>query len=161
MINRFKLRNFDDHHDDFHRPCVPLDYVKSDTLYDNNKGVTHFIFKDPNSDNHRIVSDVEICMSDSPEITSQFPAEYRNALRNKLQNQPHSPLRSTPVSDDDLIATSVSPQLEMDERADLVKSRSKAFFDKATDLVMENIVSKDDSKVTSESASSSDSSSSV
>lgn len=139
MINRFKIRNFDGH--DCFRPVIPLSFVKSDTSYDQNKGVTHSIVKDPDSDNHRIISDVEIAMSDSPEVTSLFTREHRMALRNKLMNQPHSPVHPAGVTDDDLIKLA-TPALEMDERLDLAKSRSQQFFDNATDKVLDDVISK-------------------
>lgn len=123
-VNRYKLRNFDNHHDDYQFPVSSLDYSFSNTLYDMNKGVTHdFLHSDKGheDDSVRIVSDVEICMSQSPDITSRYPAEYRNNLRNSLEGM-RSPVVHSGMTDDQLLNSHSVNGLELDERVAVTKS---------------------------------------
>lgn len=140
MRNLFKSRNFDGHLDNFVIVEPELDFTVSDSIYDKNRGITHCFVRD-NCDNFRIVSDVEICMSDSPEITSTFPAEYRMRLRSGILGSSRPVSHNGNLSDDDLIALHTPERLERDEVVNLSKARLRAFHDKAVDTVFDKMVS--------------------
>lgn len=137
MKNLFKSRYFDDHMDNLIYDCPEMDFTESNTLYDINRGVTHMIVKDSQK-RERIISDVEICMSDSPEISALFSAEYRAKLRAGIMSQPRPADNRPPnVSDDDLIDTVIPQRLERDELASVSKSRLDRFHRKAVSDVFE------------------------
>lgn len=126
MKNRYKLRNFDHHHDDYivPMPFTGLDTTVSDSIYEDNKGISHAFLHYPSSDDVspvRLISDVEIAVGSDPAISSQFDNEYRSALRASLENQPRAS-RVPARSDDDLIAANVPNNLERDEALRYSKS---------------------------------------
>lgn len=126
MKNRYKLRNFDHHHDDFivPMPFTGLDTTVSDSIFEANKGVSHAFLHYPSSDDVspvRLISDVEIAVGSDPVISSQFDNEYRSALLSSIENQPRSS-RVPARSDDDLIAANVPNNLERDEALRYSKS---------------------------------------
>lgn len=138
MRNLFKFRNFDLHHESLRFSLPDLDLTVSNSLYDKNRGITHVIVKD-SFKQERIISDVEICMSDSPEITSLFPAEYRSKLRAGIMSQSRpSDNRASNVSDDDLIDIVVPPSLERDEVSSMAKDRLSHFHRRAVNDVFES-----------------------
>lgn len=89
MVNYFKQRNFDGHLDkgyfvDNSINTEPKHLNASNALYDQNAGLTHAFLhtnKGQSDDEVRLIGDVEICMSNAPEVTSVFSTEYRNRLR--------------------------------------------------------------------------------
>lgn len=112
----------------------------SDSLYDQNKMVTHCILKSVDSDckDERVVSDVELAMSDSPEITSLMSSEYRRQLQLSLQNQPKSP-RDKPISDDELIKfNDLSSSLERPDLESVIRSKHSSFYSDAVSKVFES-----------------------
>lgn len=126
MKNRFKLRNFDNHHDNYivSMPFTGLDTSVSDSIYENNKGVSHAFLHYPSSDESspvRLISDVEIAVGTDPVISSQFDNDYRNALRASIENQPRAS-RIPARSDDDLIDANIPNNLERDEALRYSKS---------------------------------------
>lgn len=138
MRNIFKSRNFDRHHESLCYSCPDLDMTASNTIYDSNRGITHMIVKDSQKC-ERIISDVEICMSDSPEITALFTAEYRAKLRAGIMSQSRpSDVRPAGVSDDDLVDLIVPHSLERDEVASIAKERVTRFHRKAVSDVLED-----------------------
>lgn len=129
MKNLYKERNFDNHLDTLCFNDDVFDYSASNYMYDMNRGVTHMILKDSKG-NERVVSDVEIAMSDSPEITSLFPDEYRQRLRASLMSK--SSVTDRPVvTDDELIKLNIPNGLERDELATALKARSSDFHNRA------------------------------
>lgn len=143
MVNRFKQRNFDGHLDNFVIVDPELDFTESNSMYDKNRGITHCIMRD-SSGNFRIASDVEICMSDSPEIVSTFPAEYRQRLRSGILGQSKPVSHNGNLSDDDLIALQTPERLERDEVVELSKARLRAFHGKAVDTVYDSMAFRSD-----------------
>lgn len=157
MINRFKLRNFDNHHDRFRDTPVDVTnaMIVSNSQYDLNKGVTHIVVDRDGM--YRIISDVEIAMSDNPDIVSMFSAEYRDNLRKGLMNQPRG--KDMHMSDDQLVEQITRPDLEMDERVDAVKLGLKRNLYDSIEAVQamhkpDSLVDVDPSSVDPESASS-------
>lgn len=124
-INRFKLRNFGSHREPFvDITSFELDYSFSNSLFDSNKGVTHdFIHSCKNSDDDhvRIVSDVEIIMSNDDCVSSLYSPEYRQKLLNSLQGL-RTVTSSPPRSDDELLNSTSVNCLELDERVSVTKS---------------------------------------
>lgn len=131
MINRYKLRNYDCHHDNGYRPPVfeasdvQKAQVISDSLYDRNVGVTHCFLhtnKGAEDDRVRLVCDVELAMSTSEDIRSLVSPEMQSRLRLGLQNQPKT--NSASLSDDQLMrSVPANFGLERDEMAAIAKSQ--------------------------------------
>lgn len=131
MINRYKLRNYDCHHDNGYRPPVfeasdvQKAQVISDSLYDRNVGVTHCFLhtnKGAEDDRVRLVCDVELAMSTSEDIRSLVSPEMQSRLRLGLQNQPKTNAAS--LSDDQLMrSVPANFGLERDEMAAIAKSQ--------------------------------------
>lgn len=109
------------------------DYTDSNFMYDTNKGITHIIYTDDNGD-CRIVSDVEICMTDDPSVTSLFSSEYVNNLRNTILSKPHSKISNLDSKGDPIFNHSTLP-LERDELDRLITSSQSDFFHDAVKLV--------------------------
>lgn len=93
------------------------DYSFSNMIYDGNKGVSHVLlpyFADSSSS--RFVSDVELCMSSDPNITSRFSSEHRDMIRKQLASQPRTPAVNGPFpTDDQLMQNGAVQSLERDE----------------------------------------------
>lgn len=131
MINRYKIRNYDGHHDNGYRPPVfdssdvQKAQVISDSLYDRNVGITHCFLhtnKGAEDDRVRLVCDVELAMSTSEDIRSLVSPEMQSRLRLGLQNQPKTNIAS--LSDDELFrSVPANFGLERDEMAFIVKSQ--------------------------------------
>lgn len=124
MKNRYKATNFSD------APAVPVDDTSfsgieiSDSIYDAHRNISHAFVPETLPDGTslmRVVSDVELCMSASPEIRSVVSSEYQQRLREGLLNQPRQSPRTGHVSDDDLIDHVIPQGLEHDESAVLAK----------------------------------------
>lgn len=122
-INRFKLRNFDNHHDSGYIP--PLTSSKdgeisvSNSLHDRNNAKTHYFLhtnRGKDDDFVRIISDVEICLSNAQCVTSQFPEGYRHNLMNSLRSQDFS-LPPQGLTDEQLEKTLMPSGMELGERA--------------------------------------------
>lgn len=143
MKNLFKSRNFDGHLENFVIDEPELDFTDSNSIYDKNRGCTHIIIKSIDG-RERIVSDVEICMSDSPEVTSMFSDEYRARLRSGLVSS-RADSSSVSVGDDELIALNIPQGLERDEAAAFVKSRLKSFHRDAVNAVYDASLESSDS----------------
>lgn len=125
MANRYKQRNFGAHHS-----CVPVfecpreSLEFSNSLYDKNKGLTHYFLHTAHGekdDEVRLIGDVEIAMSQSPAVTSEFSPDYRQKLAMGLMSQHGS--GPSGLTDEQLF-TSVPSNvaLERDEIANLAKS---------------------------------------
>lgn len=122
---------------------VDKDDFVSNSLYDENKLVTHAIVRHPDSSIklERVVSDVELAMSDSPEVNSLISSEYKRLLQLSLQNQQRSPVRDRSVSDEDLMRFSDLDAFP--ERAELdgiVRDKQNAFYSHAVDKVYSDMV---------------------
>lgn len=93
------------------------DYSFSNMIYDGNKGFSHVLlpyFADSSSS--RFVSDVELCMSSDPNITSRFSSEHRDMIRKQLVSQPRTPAVNGPSpTDDQLMQNGAIQSLERDE----------------------------------------------
>lgn len=106
-MNRFKLRNFDCHHEQFSYACCDDDseaLAFSNSVYDVSKGITHSFVKVPLDDEHvfvRLVSDVELAFSTDPSVTAICPPMVQNALRQRILNMPRGPV--VPATDDELL----------------------------------------------------------
>lgn len=104
MANRFKQRNFDNHHKDFSLHDNPdrlkRSIIESNRIYDLNAGVTHRFIHFPD-DSVRLVSDVELIMSNDPFVSSHTPMELRNSLYRQLTST-SSKVASPRMSDDQL-----------------------------------------------------------
>lgn len=88
-MNNYKQRNYGSR-GIVHEPVLlsSEDYFYSNYIYDQNKGKTHdFLHTNKGADDDfcRIISDVEICMSTDPSVTSFYPAEYRQSLMNSIK----------------------------------------------------------------------------
>lgn len=97
---------------------VADDYSFSNMMYDKSKGVTHCLlpYCTDGSKPTRFVGDVELCMSNDPNIVSRFSAEHRDMLRKQLASQPHSPATNSPSpTDDQLMQNGAIRSLERDE----------------------------------------------
>ncbi len=131
MLNRYKLRNYDSHHDEGYLPPVfeasdvQKAQVISDSLYDRNVGVTHCFLhtnKGAEDDRVRLVCDVELAMSTSEDIRSLVSPEMQSRLRLGLQNQPKT--NTSSLSDDQLVrSVPANFGLERDEMAAIAKSQ--------------------------------------
>ncbi|UPW42029.1 hypothetical protein [Dipodfec virus RodF1_16] len=132
MINRYKVRYFDSHHENFghkdtHITDLSAQISLSNSMYDGNKSKTHaIIHSNSGSDDDfvRVISDVEICFSNSPEISALYPAAYRNNLLNSLRSQNFStPVPSLP---DSALEKGLMPTgMELDERVEYAKKGLK------------------------------------
>lgn len=109
-------------HERYYTSSTPLpheldDYSFSNMIYDGNKGVSHVLlpyFVDSSSS--RFVSDVELCMSSDPNITSRFSSEHRDMIRKQLVSQPRTPAVNGPFpTDDQLMQNGAIQSLERDE----------------------------------------------
>lgn len=107
MANRFKLRNFDDHHKNFvfndNPERLKRSVIESNRQYDLNAGVTHRFIHYPD-DSVRLVSDVELIMSNDPYVSSYTPQELRNSLYRQLTST-SSKVASPRLSDEQLFNT--------------------------------------------------------
>lgn len=146
--NRFKLRNFDSHHDGGMKiPSVELSLDESDRLYEQNRGLTHaFVHTNRGSDDDvvRLISDVEIIHGSDLSVKSMFPPEYRQRLRSALLSQSYrTPVASMP---DDLLAKLCVPSgLELDERVSYITSRLDFYNDTALSALSSYMTSSVDS----------------
>ena len=122
-------------------PAPKIDSSFSDSLYDVNKGITHVLLRYSDSKATRYVGDVEICMTNDPNITSYFTQEHRNAIKNQLQNQKRSNV-STQMTDEELLLQGPARSLERDEITLRAKEMTKE-FDKAVNqsLALESLKS--------------------
>ena len=90
--NAYYQRYFADASLDKDKQILAIDsasVVRSNSMYDKNKGLTHtFIHsnKGGKDDKVRLIGDVEICMSNDPSVTSEFSPMYRAQLRTGLVN---------------------------------------------------------------------------
>lgn len=117
----YRDRNFDGH---LNRPLPIVDSSDrdmpfSDYLYDNYVGVSHmFVHTSKGNDDDivRLVSDVEMMMSDDPLIRSHVSDAQRLALKNSFMAQPKS--KTPSLTDEQLLSPNVIPStfpLERDE----------------------------------------------
>lgn len=123
MLNHFKIRNFDHHHDNFSyldvddaSPAIAF----SNSVYDVSKGITHsfvHIQLDEDTSVTRLVSDVELAFSTDPSIVSICPPMVQSALRQGILNQPRGPV--VPATDDELLNS--VPDTFPRETSDIVK----------------------------------------
>lgn len=119
------------------------DLSVSNSLYDQNKMVTHAIVHHPDPDIklERVVSDVELAMSDSPEVNALMSSEYKRMLQLSLQNQQRSPVRDRPLSDDDLLKFSdLGNYPERCELDSVIRDKQNAFYSHAVDKVYSEMV---------------------
>lgn len=126
MENLYKKTNFGNH------PSLPpsseeveLFNKYSDSVYDCHRFVSHGFVSTLFPDGvvrKRLVSDVELCASSSPDVLSCISSEYQERLRNALLNQQRSPSRDTRVTDDDLMDSVNIASLEHDEALEYIKA---------------------------------------
>lgn len=124
MENLYKKTNFGTH------PRLEPDASMSDisisnSIYDKHRNLTHGFVDEIQPDGSvmkRVVSDVELSMSQSDSVRAVVSAEYQEKLRLGLLNQPKSQPREGRMSDDDLISSLVPTDLEHDEAAIYAKS---------------------------------------
>lgn len=113
--NKFHARyNFDSHVENAH---TVEDYSFSNMMYDQHKGISHALLPySENSEITRFVSDVELCMSQDPNIVSRFSAEHRDMLKKQLSSQPRTSISDGVYpSDDELLQNGGIRSLERDE----------------------------------------------
>lgn len=105
------------------------DYSYSDMMYDDTKGVSCvFLPYASNASHTRFVSDVEICMSSDPNITSRFSSEHRDMIKKQLVSQPHSSVADGPrPSDAQLMENGGIVSMERDEIVDAAKHNLNLF----------------------------------
>lgn len=100
------------------------DYSFSNMMYDQHKGISHALL--PYSENPqvtRFVSDVEICMTSDPAVTSYFSSQHRDMLKKQLMSQPHTLVSDGPhPTDEQLMENGGIVSMERDE----IVSASKA-----------------------------------
>lgn len=130
MANRFKLRNFDDHHNNFTLVDSPdrlkRSMIESNRIYDRNAGVTHRFIHLPD-DSVRLVSDVELIMSNDPYISSFTPRELKDNLYRQLTSS-RSSSKSPQLSDTELYQSVPSNfGLELSDSISLIKSSLDKF----------------------------------
>lgn len=118
-VNQYKLRNFKQKYPFVSDFVTENDKLYSDYLYDQNKGKTHdFIHTNKGSDDDvcRLISDVEICMSNDPSVTSFYPPEYRQSLMNAIKGM-GSKSQFSGLSDDQILESGIrcSDPRELDE----------------------------------------------
>lgn len=107
-VNRYKLRNFDNHHKDgFHslysQSCDRTpDIAVSNAIYDRNRMITHGFIKTGIST--RLVCDVELAMSSDPSVRSVISPDAQRNLRMAIS---HAPSPSASVPDSELIESVV------------------------------------------------------
>lgn len=120
MSNRYKHRNYDNHHNNFFIPDHDhSDEIRqSNGIYDSVKGLD-VIYVPDDSCVMRRVDDVELLMSTDPLVANLVPPDVRSGLRMKLQNQPRSNIS---MSEDAAVLAPQTMGLEMDERANVTKS---------------------------------------
>lgn len=97
----------------------------SDAMYDRHRLISHGFIPVvlPNGTKlERLVGDVELCASDSPEVRAVVSSEFQERLRNGLLNQQRSPSRDGRVTDDELADSVIPSSLEPDEAAEYIKS---------------------------------------
>lgn len=125
MSNIYKQRNFSK------RNVIAPSLVDTETavilsnsLYDKNKGLTHYFLhthKGKEDDEVRLIGDVEIAMSQSEAVTSEFSPEYRQKLAMGLASAKGS--GPTGLTDEQLMeSVPCNIQLERDEIANFAKS---------------------------------------
>lgn len=145
MANYFKQRNFDGHLNKGYRidnsiNKEPKHLNASNALYDQNAGLTHAFLhtnKGQPDDEVRLIGDVEICMSNAPEVTSVFSPEYRNRLRMGLVDTKGA----TPsgLTDEQLMeAVPCNVQFERDEIASFSKTSIGA-LDREAKLIKKDL----------------------
>lgn len=110
FMNNYKQRNYGDR-GIIHFPVTlsKEDYFYSNMLYDQNKGKTHdFLHTNKGGDDDfcRIISDIEICMSTDPSVTSFYPAEYRQSLMNSIKGM-GSKSQFSGLSDDEILESGI------------------------------------------------------
>lgn len=150
-MNKFKLRNFDNHHKDF---CdvgfsrYSIDGASgqsfSDSQYDQNKFVTHaFIPIGEDSDGatvYHCFSSVDLAFGSHPSVTSYVPADLRSRLGSSLMSKPSS---SSPSLSDDELLCSVPSSFGL-ERSEIVElTRSSSSYLSPSDTVPADIASAD------------------
>lgn len=130
-MNNYKQRNYGDR-GIVHSPVIfsKEDYLYSNMLYDQNKGKTHdFLHTNKGSDDDfcRIISDVEICMSTDPSVTSFYPSEYRQSLMNSIKGL-GSKSSFSGLTDDQILESGIRCHnaYELDESASVVSSLSSS-----------------------------------
>lgn len=125
MSNIYKQRNFSK------RNVIAPSLVDTETavilsnsLYDKNKGLTHYFLhthKGKDDDVVRLICDVEIAMSQSEAVTSEFSPEYRQKLAMGLASAKGS--GPTGLTDKQLMdSVPCNVQFERDELANFAKS---------------------------------------
>ena len=126
MENLYKKTNFGNHPS--LKPSaeeIELFNKYSDSVYDRYRfvspGFVPTLFPD-GVVRKRLVSDVELCASSSPDVLSCISSEYQERLRNSLLNQQHSPSRDGRVTDDELMDSVNIASLEHDEALEYIKS---------------------------------------
>ena len=130
MSNIYKQRNFSKRN-----VIVPsladteTAVIHSNTLYDKNKGLTHYFLhthKGKEDDEVRLIGDVEIAMSQSESVTSEFSPEYRQKLAMGLASAKGS--GSSGLTDEQLMeSVPCNVLLERDEISRFVKSEIDSF----------------------------------
>lgn len=137
-MNNYKERNYSERDPEIASGYSFVeDYSDSNSMHDANVGVTHFYLKDDYG-NERIVSDVELVMTNDPSVTSQFSPEYLAQLKNTILSKPHSSL-SNVNSKDDPIGGHVYHPLERDELFDAISDKQSEFHKFAMDTVIDDI----------------------
>lgn len=118
MSNLYKSRNFSPRVEI--SPVIVEDenaLIASNSLYDKSKGLTHYFLhtnKGKEDDNVRLICDVEIAMSNSEAVTSEFSPEYRQKLAMGLASAKGS--GPTGLTDEQLMdSVPCNVQLERDE----------------------------------------------
>ena len=125
MSNIYKQRNFSK------RNLIAPSLVDTETavilsnsLYDKNKGLTHYFLhtnKGKDDDEVRLICDVEIAMSQSVAVTSEFSPEYRQKLAMGLASA-KGPGPSGLTDEQLMDSVPCNVQLERDEIANFAKS---------------------------------------
>lgn len=109
-MNNYKQRNYGSRgiiHED--HVLTKEDVAYSNMLYDQNKGKTHdFLHTNKGADDDvvRLISDVEICMSNDPSVTSYYSPEYRQSLYNSIKGM-GSKSQFVGLSDDEILDSGV------------------------------------------------------
>lgn len=97
----------------------------SDSVYDRHRFISHGFVPTCFPDGvvrKRLVSDVELCASSSPDVLSCISSEYQERLRNSLLSQQRPPSRDGRVTDDELMDSVNIASLEHDEALEYVKA---------------------------------------
>lgn len=140
MATSYSKRYFDGHVFKRQSVVTPASINRSNSMYDNNKGLTHTFLhtnKGSKDDSVRLIGDVEICMSQDLAVTSEFSPIYRNNLRNGLISAKGD--GPTGLNDDELLnSVPCNVKLEREEAVEVAKNnidsvnqQKRLFYEKA------------------------------